>query len=483
MRRTLSAWLPRWPTDRWQRNNGAAAGPFALIRNDGRRLSLAAVDAAAAALGLSPGMALADARALSPGLLTAAADEEGDRAALGQLADWCGRYSPWVACDGADGLLLDLTGVAHLFGGEMALLEELTRSFTRLKLEARFAIAGPPAAARAWARFGPGGLLPNENAVNALPIAALDLDGATLQALAALGLRCIADLQRQARAPLARRFGAGLLWRLDALSGAVPEPITPRRPPAPWRSRADLAEPLLTREAIDAVLRRLLDALCGLLHQDQRGVRRLALHAYRVDGACQSLRIGTAAASRDAAHLFRLFRETLDRIEPGFGIETLLLEAEATDPLGPAQKGLNAGSQQAEDFPRLVDRLQARLGARAVYRPAALESHCPERAVTRLSPLARQGQPLPAAGDPRPVLLLAPPEPAEMATDGAAFRWRRVLRLIRSRTGPERLRSEWWRDGMDVAARDYYRIEDNAGRRYWLYRAGDGAWFVQGLFP
>jgi len=456
-----------------------------LIRTEANRITLAASDALAEAQGIFAGMSLADARALMPDLLTAPHEPEQDQEALARLADWCSRFSPWVALDGADGLILDLSGIAHLFGGESGLLQQVAAALKGLGLEARLGLADSAASAWAWARYGEGVLLApgaGLERLGSLPIAALRLEPEQIERLRVLGLLCVKDIARLPRAPLARRFGASLQNRLDALLGIHQEPISPRRKPASWRARADLAEPISTRDAIDSYLQGLLQALCRLLEQDQRGARQLDLHAYRVDGSVQSLGIGTVRPSRDPAHLFRLFRDKLDGIDPGFGIETLLLEASKADPFTAEQAGLTgdkAGSEAASA--PLIDRLQSRLGRQAVFRYRLLDSHCPERAQARMAPLRRSSMDMPAAREPRPVILLRPPEFAEMAPDYSSFRWRRVQRAIARSAGPERLRGEWWRDGLDVAARDYYRIEDSQGRRYWLYRSQDG-WFVHGLF-
>lgn len=457
---------------------------MALIATEANRVRLAAIDKAAKAEGLKVGMSLADARAVMPALLTGHSDPAGDRAALERLADWCGRFSPWVATDGEDGLLLEITGVPHLFGGEQKMLRQMHQAITGLRLGSRLAIADTPAAAWAWARFGGGGILPARSGLErlgALPVHALRLATELSDQLITLGLRTVADIARLPRAPLARRFGLDLLNRLDALLGERIDPISPRSTPAPWRSRADLAEPILTRGAIDNLLERLLEALCGLLEQEHLGARQLALHAFRVDGEVQTLRIGTAKANRSPKHLFRLFRDKLDGIEPGFGIETMLLEATAADPLSAEQAALDARDQTATNgFPQLIDRLQARLGSQAVYRLVLLDSHCPERAVGCVRPLAPIGDSH-VSNDLRPIHLLPRPELAEMAGDGTAFRWRRVLRPIRHAIGPERLSAEWWRGGLDVTYRDYFRIEDEQGKRYWLFRSTEG-WFVHGFF-
>ena len=482
--------MPHWPTDRWrrQRNNTAADSPLALILRVSGGIRLAAVDALAEANGLSPGLPLADARALVPELITGEADLDGDQAALAKLCDWCSRFSPWVAMDGPDSLILDVSGVPHLFGGEAAMLEMMQQKFSALGCHARLAIADTPAAAWAWARHGTGSVLPHGSGLDrlgALPIEALRLATDIAEDLKRLGLRSIANLVRLPRGPLTKRFGPSIVERLDRLLGHAEEPISPRLPPAPWRARANLAEPILTREAIDTVLRHLLDALCKLLEQHGRGARKLALHAFRVDGEVQTLTIGTSRANRNPQHLFRLYRDLLDRIDPGFGIELMLLEASATETLSAEQAALAAaGDEEADSVAEIVDRLQARLGAAAVFRPRLLESHWPER-VMRAASAGMKSSAAQFAGGSRPVLLLPRPEPVAVEGDSAirpvAFLWHRVKRHLAHLEGPERIAPEWWRDAETETHRDYFCAEDTSGRRYWLFRTG-GDWFLHGLF-
>lgn len=479
--------MPHWPTDRWQRQRSDIDPdrPLALTTRASGGVRLVAVDAVAAGNGLAPGMTLADARALVPDLLTGAADPAADAAALDKLAAWCSRFSPWVAADGADGLILDISGVAHLFGGEGRMLSLMRQKLTHLGCHVRLAAADTPAAAWAWAHHGRGGILRGFAPINDLPVEAMRLPLETGDDLKRLGLRLIGDLAKLPRAPLARRFGQDLTARLDALFGRRGEPISPRLPPAPWRARADLPEPIISREAIDHVLHHLLGALCRLLEQDQRGARRLLLHAYRVDGAVQTLAIGTNLPNRDPRHLFRLFRDRLDGIEPGFGIETMLLEAPVCDAMPGKQTDLpQTNGGQATGVAEIIDRLQARLGSAAVFRPQPVESHWPERSLRRAPPFARW-QPAKPPAALRPVALLPQPEPVEIEADATgwpkAFRWHRVPRQLVRLEGPERLAPEWWHGGLAPTHRDYFRAEDAEGRRYWLFRQ-DHAWFLHGLF-
>lgn len=460
-------------------------------------LRLTAVDAAAAAEGLYPGQRLADARALVPELQAADADRLADAEALGRLADWCGRFTPWSAVDGEDGLVLDITGCAHLFGGEAALIADLMRRLAGFGVTARAAAADTPAAAWAWARFGdePSILNVGESGdrLAALPVEALRLAPVTAEALRRLGLRRIADIAVLPRAPLAARLGAELLARLDRAFGREDEAISPRRLPALWRARLAFADGISRREDLDLATRELLRELCRALEADGRGARRLELALYRLDGTAQVIEIGTSRPTRDGAHLARLFVEPLGTVEPGFGIETMILGAVATDPLGPQQMGLSARrAGHREDLAPVLDRLQSRLGRHAVVRLVPVASHIPERAVTVTPAMAASAaQRWPADDWPmersRPVQLLAAPEPIAVTEDGdkpASFCWRRCEHRIATCEGPERIAPEWWRTTGEPATRDYYWLQDSEGRRYWVYHATAprAGWYLHGLF-
>ena len=493
----------------------------------GRRV-LYAVDPAAQRAGLRPGMVLADARAQVPALETLPARLREDKAELARLAAWCNRYSPWTAAEdpavdgaagdpaalaleqaGAAGLWLDATGCAHLFGGEAAMLQDMVGRIGRLGFAARAAMADTPGGAWAVARYAEGAassiVVPPgtaRTALAALPVAALRLPPADAAGLRGLGLRTISDLYDLPRAPLAARFGEGIARRLDAALGTAPESISPAPPAAPHRVRHAFAEPIGRLEDIAAALDLLCDSLCDGLARAGMGARRVGLALYRPDGTLARLGIGTARASRDPRHLARLFARHLETVDPGFGIEDMLLAAEKVEPLGAAQLGLarKAGSRETpraatDSADALIDRLANRLGADSVLRLQAQDSHWPERA-SALVPVIGS-RPAPATALPaclRPARLLCPPEPVEAVAETggppALFRWRRAVHRIVRAEGPERIAPEWWRDDA-AATRDYYRVEDSDGRRYWLYREESGehtppsgvpAWFLHGVF-
>ncbi len=477
--------------------------PLVTVQHDSGRSWIVAVDPAAEALGIRPGQAVADARALYPQLLTRDADPARNRQALERLADWCGRFTPWVGIDpavgpGEAGLILDVTGCAHLRGGEAGLLADLERHLARFGLAARLAMADTPGAAWAWSRFRPAGasaiLAPGDAAaaLAPLPVEALRLPAATAETLRRLGLRRVGDVAALPRAALAARFGADLLRQIDRVFGRADEPIAPRRPPTSYSVRRDFAEPLMVPEALGAVLARLLPKLCRLLERDGRGARRLVFTLYRIDGSSASAMIGTSRAARDPAHLARLFQPRLETLDPDPGIETLVLEAPETAPFTADQNALaeSAAHGDRADLAALVDRLANRLGAERVGYLAPQALHLPERQsrfVAALSGAAPDWSQWPVTGAPLPLRLFPIPEPVEIEApgDGAespprAFRWRGRRHGIAAVRGPDRRLGAWWQG--EHAARDYWAVEDEAGRRLWLCRdLSTGRWCVHGV--
>ena len=466
-------------------------------------------------------MRLADARALCAGLVTAGAEPAADRRGLERLALWCNRFTPVCAVDdgaGDDeddgagaghGLLLDITGCAHLFGGEAALVAEIAARLASLGVEARLGLADTPGAAWALVRFGAADTriaAPGETrtAVSGLPVEGLRIAAEDARLLRRFGLTTIGAVDDLPRAALARRFpcrerGGAVLARLDRALGRQAEPVVPVAPPPACLERLALPEPVIDRDGLDAVLARLMPGLTASLEKGGLGVRRLALRCYRVDGGVSVREVATARATRDGDHLLRLFRETLETVDPGFGIDLAALHAERVEPLAPAQHALAGTRRRQGDVALLIDRLRARLGAGAVCRLAPVARHRPETAERAVAP-GRDPAPWPEAPEkpPRPFRLFDRPEPVEVMAevpDGPPllFTWRRARHRVMRAAGPERIEPEWWAGERDEAVRDYYRIEDADGRRYWLYRAGlygDGGtdtgasprWYVHGLY-
>jgi protein ImuB len=528
MKRFASIWLMDWPVTAWRAARPSPPEtaahrtdptPFALVERTTRGLILHALNPAARALGLKLHQSHADACAIVPALVSAPADPLEDAKALRRLAGWMERYSPFVSLDqspgGLEGLFLDLTGGQHLFGGEAAMAGAMLASLARLGVPARIGVADTPGAAWALARYGEetpamapeGG---SRAALAGLPVAALRLEPSAIQLLNRFGLRRIGALSALPRAALARRFqdaeALNVLQRLDQAMGHLPEPLIPVTAPAVYRVQHIFAEPMTNLEAVAIEAAALADRLAQALEQDGVGARRLHLTGFRVDGRTTRLDVRLSAASRRAAHLLRLFKDKgFEHLDLGFGIDALALCAPVTEPLHARQTTLEtgalAGARQADAHARdaLVDRLSARLGEGAVLAAHLAESWLPETAET-LGPYASRSEaaPNPAIG-PRPILLFDPPEPIDAVAelpDGAParFTWRRAARRVLRASGPERLSPEWWKasgSGKQKRTRDYYRVEDDHGGRYWVFREGlyDGrdvdpppSWWMQGLF-
>lgn len=470
------------------------------------------------AAGGRPGMMLADARALCPAIQTAPADPAGDLAFLEKLALWSQRWGPWSALDPPDGVLVDISAAAHLFGGEARLLADVEAAFGRRKLAVRTAIAPTAGAAWALAHFGPlrAILCPQDNALqrlSSLPVAALRLDEDVITVLRRLGLKHLGNLsgvvtgladrsEAAARDALHRRFrnrkspAANPLVRLDQLLGKVPEPLLPVVPQETPLVQRRLMEPIRHRTLLDTVIGDLAVEMARELEGRGEGARRLEIGLWRVDGEVLVRKLELAAATREAAHITRLFTTKLDDIDAGFGIETVRLRASWAEPLALAQGDIDAAAERhGTSLNACIDRLTVRLGEKAVRRPVPHASHLPERAQRWQPPLelepASQGV---LEFQQRPLKLFDKPEEIAVlyaSPDGfpRRFRWRGDVHEVARVEGPERIAPEWWRARSTTRLRDYYRIEDETGRRYWIYRHGladDGRggapqWYLHGL--
>ncbi len=469
--------------------------PLITALHDGNRRVIDAVDTAAAALGLRPRMAVAHAMAVVPGLHVLEADPADDAAALERLARWCQRATPLAAPDTPDGIWLDVAGCAHFWGGEQALLDHLTGRLAQDGITARAAVADTPGAAHAVARHGgsdrivPSGA--QADAIAPFPVAALRLPADMVATLRRLGFEQVDALARVPRALIARRFGPLPGRRLDQAHGRVPEPLQPLAHETPLQHRIAFLEPLLTADALGAATACLLDPVCAAMERAHLGARRIDLLFERVDGAVLATRIGTARPNRDPCHLARLLDAHLETIDPGLGIDAMRLIV----PLAEALLWQQDDTGSRTDVSALVDRLANRLGADRVYRAAPVESDVPERAVRRVPALAKPSGSAVWIID-APTRLFHPPHPIDALAElpdhaPAAFTWRRVRHRIRRADGPERIYGEWWRrDAETSAVRDYFRVEDQDGSRFLLFRQGDGvdrrtgglSWYLQGIF-
>jgi protein ImuB len=557
MKRVASIWLPHLAVERWAESSDCAPDdPFVLTVEGTHGLIIHAVTKAAAERGARAGARLTDARALDPALVAVPADPAGDAALVERLAKWAGRWSPLVEVDGSNGLRLDVSGVAHLFGGERGLVSDIQQRFAHIGLTTRVAIAPTAAAAWALAHFSPsplegeGGssrrLRKGEGALSSfppsprsaslsrplpqgerglveqlspLPVSALRLDPDTIRTLERLGLKTIGALMEVPRLALARRFKGeeDVVGALDRALGRKSEPLTAAPADPPPRGLLKLEEPAAYSEAASQALGRLIPDLVRQLQERHLGARRLSLHGFRVDGSVAVASVSTAIASREPKHLARLLADKAAALNPEFGFDAFALTAEWTEDLSAAQESLVEEPSGERELARLVDRLTVKLGPKRVRRPQAEESHLPERASGWVSAVSspafagevarearRRGPSTSFAGSPpleiegrrfRPQRLLDRAEAIDViyaTPEGMPrrFIWRRAVHDIARVEGPERIAPEWWRQPSSARLRDYYRVEDSTGRRYWIYREGligDGrggapSWFIHGLF-
>jgi protein ImuB len=461
-----------------------------------------ALDAAARRAGLRVGMPAAKAQALVPGLIVRDAEPAADARALDRLALWAlQRYAPIVAADAPDGLVIDATGAAHLHSGEDAMLKGMAGRLAASGVAARAALADSWGAAHAFARYGtrPAIVVPpgeSSTAILDLPVAALRLPKTMVEDLAVLGFARIGELAAKPRAPLALRFGPELGRRLDQAMGCLSEPIDPVRPPDLIEVRRVFAEPIGAPETIARYAGKLADQLCEALETKGLGARRLDLLFHRTDNRIEAVRIGTARPVRDVTRLTRLLCNKIATIDPGFGIEIMRLAATLAEPLAPKQTVSSLTGEPEADVSGLIDTLANRVGEYHLYRFAPVASDVPERSVCRVAPAAPDtGETWPDPW-PRPARLLPAPEPIETLAllpdhPPVSFTWRGIRRRVKCADGPERIFGEWWKRDAELAAvRDYFRIEDEAGERFWIFRAGNGEdattgahrWFLHGIF-
>lgn len=470
-------------------------------------LRLASLDAAGLAAGLRPGMTLAEARAIHPGFGVTEIDRDKDRAALAVCADAAQRFTPLVAYDGNDGLLLDITGCAHLFGGETGIMQGTVRAMRRFGLTARAAVSTTPESARAFSRFSGGGIVPagrEGELASGLPIAALEMGRETATAMSRAGFRTLNDLATRPSSILTARFGSDLITRLKGILGQNDRRIIPLRPLPDIMSECHFPDPLTATERLMAALGRLAKDVCAALERRGEGGRRFRAEFYRADGAVSRIGIETGAPVRDPKVLLRLLRLKIDALadplDPGFGFDAIRLSVLLSEAMTLHQEHL-IHTQEPEDgaVVELVDRLVARFGRDNVQRFVAHDTHDPVRA-TKLVPhnAANVSAPMPALvqGEPpaRPLTLFDKPQAIEAIAevpDGPPirFRWRRVLHEVARAEGPERIAPEWWQPEAALPGiRDYYRVEDANGQRFWLFREGfyapgaQARWYVHGLF-
>lgn len=497
-RRFVAIWFPRLLTDWFIRRQPALKDTaFVLAAPDHGRMMITAASAAAQQQGITTGMPVADARAVYPTLQVLDDIPGLPVRLLTAIGHWCIRYTPVTAIDPPDGLLLDVSGCAHLWGGEQPYLTEITTRLTSMGYLVRTAMADTVGTAWAFAHFGNGlQVIPPEQQTNALlslPPAALRLEPVVVEKLQKLGLCQVSSFIYLQRSALRRRFGAALLTRLDQATGFETEILEPLEPVVPFQERLPCLEPILTRTGIEIALERLLDAICDRLLKEGRGLRTAVFKCYRVDGNLQQITIGTTRASHNRQHLLKLFEQKISAIAPELGIELFVLTAPVTETFTPAQEQLWSigGIAGTDAIAELLDRVEGRIGTGMICRYLPDEHHWPERSVKPAASLDEKPGASWRTDRPRPVRLLRKPEPIEVTAPipdypPMLFRYKQQLHTVKKADGPERINSEWWLENGEH--RDYYVVEDEAGARYWLFRLGHysedkpASWFIHGFF-
>jgi protein ImuB len=522
-RRILSLRLSRLSTDRIKRQLArdsaapANSSPCIVVAKQNNALQISALDDAAARLGLEIGLPLANARAICPQLQVFDADEVTDARALNVIADWCDRFTPLVALDTPHGLFLDITGCAHLFGGEAALMQIICEALTRQGFAVSAGIASTSICARTMTRYSSGQIIregEEADAVRPLPVFALGAEDAITRGLRRAGLKTIGDVASRARHEITARFGAGFTTLLEQALGQGDAPISPRKPLPDYIVEKRFPEPVATEGVIAATLSRLAQTLVTAMDQQGKGARRLEASFFRTDGAVRTIVVETGQPVTKPNVMDRLFRERLDALndplDPGFGFDLIRLSASRTEIVVQQQRDLDANVHDNDELAALIDRIAARIGGRRVVVHLPQDTHIPERAVLaapaqhHLAAAMHVAWPARVEGEPplRPLRLFEKPEPIKVpfatVPDGPPhhFTWRRADHAVVRVEGPERIAMEWWKHNGQTLTRDYFRVEDDAGLRFWIYRDGlygselvtdegkpaPSNWFMHGLF-
>ena len=528
-RRILSLWFPRLPTDRIkrqfvpgnERRDGQSAGgsdetPIIVVAKQHNALVISALDDAAARFNLQPGLPLANARAICPEVRVFDADPVADTRALNAIAEWCDRFTPLVALDDPQGLFLDITGCAHLFGGEAAMMRMICEALRSQGLVVSAAIAGTSVCARTLSRHTHGCIVragEEAGAVRHLPVFALGAEDAITSGLRRAGLKTIGEVALRPRHEITARFGAAFTARLEQALGQGDVPINPRKMVPDYLVEKRFADPVATAEVIMATLSGLAQKLVVAMARHAKGARRLEAAFFRTDGAVRLIAVDTGQPVTRSDMIDRLFRERLDAsrdpLDPGFGFDLIRLSASRTEIVVQQQRDLDSRIHDNDGLAELIDRIAARIGGRRVIVYLPQNTHLPERtmmalpAQQHLAAATEAAWPARVSKEPplRPLRLFVQPEEIKVIAqvpDGppARFVWRRASHAVVLAEGPERIAMEWWRSDPSVLTRDYFRVEDEEGLRFWLYRDGlydreiakdadsslQPRWFMHGLF-
>lgn len=497
VRRFVTIWFRHLTTDWKTRRQPELQGvPFVFAAPEHGRMVVKAASRAAYERGVFVGMVVADCRAILPTLQVFDEMPGLDQRLLRALGEWCIRYTPVVAVDGSDGLILDISGCAHLWGGELPYLKDILSKLTGFGYDVRGAIADTIGAAWAISRFGkilpiikPGGQL---EALLPLPPAALRLDAPVIERLEKLGLYQIQSFITMPRSALRRRFGQHLLDRVDQAIGSKFEPIECVKPVQPYQERLPCLGPIRTATGIEIALRKLLEALYKRLKDEGKGLRTCVFKGYRLDGNIQKIDIGTNRATRSIEHLFKLFEIKISTMKPDLGFELFMLEAPIVEDMTIEQEQLWDMSTDGDDkeISELLDRMAGKLGADTIHRYLPAEHYWPERSIKLATAIQEKPDTAWQTELPRPVDLLPQPEPIEVMVPmpdypPVQFKYQGKMHRVKKADGPERVEQEWWLS--DGLYRDYYSVEDEEGGRYWVFRSGHykgrtPQWYMHGFF-
>jgi protein ImuB len=495
--RFASIWFPHLITD-WVviERPELKNTQFVLALPKHGRMVVTAASKLAQDNGIGVGMVVADARAVFPSLEVIEDKPHKAEALLNELAVWCIRYTPVAAVDVPDGLVLDVTGCAHLWGGEQVYLNDIVHKLGNAGYVVNAAIGDTIGAAWAVARYGKQVCIIEESrqfdAILPLPPAALRLEITVVERMHKLGLYQIRSFIHMPRTVLRRRFGQQLLDRIDQALGQAVEIIRPVQPLVPYQERLPCMEPIVTATGIAIALQRLLEMLCARLVKEGKGLRTSVFKGFRVDGEVVQIDIVTNRGSYHIAHLFKLFELKIATIEPALGIELFVLEAPVVEDVDAVQETIwnFSGSTDNAGLMELLDRLAGRTGIQVIQRYLPQEHHWPERSIKPAESLQEKPPTAWRTDRPRPVYLLPDPLPIEVAAPvpdypPMLFRYNGYVHDIKRADGPERIEREWWLEA--GLHRDYYCVEDQSGTRFWIFRLGHydelrSKWFIHGFF-
>lgn len=497
-KRFISIWFPYLATDWFAiKQPELSHTAFVISSTSHGRSVIVASNAIAQEYGIVIGMALADARAIFPSLKVADDKPGLNEKLLTKIAEWCIRFSPFVSIDPPDGIIIDATGCSHLWGGDDHYVATISKKLKKCGYTTRIAIADSIGAVWGIARFSNQSLIirngQHVNALFELPPNALRLDNDTIDKLVKLGLRQVKDFISMPRSALRRRFGLQFLQRVNQALGIQEEIIQPLIPIEPYEERLPCLEPIATATGIEIALLKLLEILCKRLEEEQKGLRQAVLKCYCIDGRIESIEIGTNHPSHNEKHIFRLFESKISTIRPELGIELFVLIAPKVEDVQHLQQKIweNPGGLNNIRLAELLDRIAGKVGENCIHRYLPDEHYWPERSFKQASTLNEKSSAQWIVDKPRPIQLL--PNAEKIAVTAPIpdyppmnFRYKGKLHIITNADGPERIEQEWWlQQGQH---RDYYYVEDEEGKRYWIFRLGhyddkSYQWFIHGFFP